>query len=330
MKYILIILFTILIGCGGGGGDSGASVSQNDTPAVTVLSDTNTDTNSSTTDNSKTEDKTGVLDESIQLVPQTPSVSTCEATCTLRHPKILTGKVVSVTDGDTIKILTNDYKTYEVRLLYIDAPERGQDFSKAAKKVLADMVFNKTVKILYEKHDKYGRILGEVYLGNKLINKEMVRQGLAWVYRTYCYDAYYLRLEADARDKFSGLWSQPNPIPPWAYRKDHEAAKETDFTYLYKVEIPVCETPEEDTPTVNPPTIQPTQQPTVTLPKTGQLVNPDSKPKKNEQNPHYTCGVKRYCKQMDSCEEAYFYLRQCGLQRLDGDHDGVPCEALCR
>ncbi|NOR70859.1 MAG: nuclease [Methylomarinum sp.] len=42
-----------------------------------------------------------------------------------------------------------------------------------------------------------------------------------------------------------------------------------------------------------------------------------------------TCGSKRYCKQMVNCEEARFYLTQCGLTRLDGNKDGVPCEKLC-
>ena len=41
------------------------------------------------------------------------------------------------------------------------------------------------------------------------------------------------------------------------------------------------------------------------------------------------CGIKRYCKQMNFCEEARAFLNQCGLSRLDGDKDGVPCEALC-
>lgn len=47
----------------------------------------------------------------------------------------------------------------------------------------------------------------------------------------------------------------------------------------------------------------------------------------NASNP--SCGRKRYCKEMCSCEEAKFYLTQCDLTRLDGDHDGVPCESLC-
>lgn len=43
----------------------------------------------------------------------------------------------------------------------------------------------------------------------------------------------------------------------------------------------------------------------------------------------FSCGGKYYCREMDSCEEANFYLNQCGLSRLDGDGDGVPCESIC-
>jgi endonuclease YncB( thermonuclease family) len=43
----------------------------------------------------------------------------------------------------------------------------------------------------------------------------------------------------------------------------------------------------------------------------------------------FSCGSKRYCRQMVSCEEAKFYLNQCGLYKLDKDGDGVPCEVLC-
>jgi hypothetical protein len=44
---------------------------------------------------------------------------------------------------------------------------------------------------------------------------------------------------------------------------------------------------------------------------------------------NYSCGAKRYCTQMNSCEEAQYYYRQCGLSRLDGDNDGIPCENVC-
>jgi hypothetical protein len=42
----------------------------------------------------------------------------------------------------------------------------------------------------------------------------------------------------------------------------------------------------------------------------------------------FRCGSKRYCGEMASCAEARFYLKACGLTRLDGDADGVPCEDL--
>ena len=42
------------------------------------------------------------------------------------------------------------------------------------------------------------------------------------------------------------------------------------------------------------------------------------------------CGSKKYCRQMTSCDEARAYLSQCGLTRLDGDKDGIPCESICR
>lgn len=58
--------------------------------------------------------------------------------------------------------------------------------------------------------------------------------------------------------------------------------------------------------------------PTYTLPK----------PKKRKRS-GFTCGGKRYCGEMNSCGEANYYLNECGVYRLDGDGDGVPCESLC-
>ena len=44
----------------------------------------------------------------------------------------------------------------------------------------------------------------------------------------------------------------------------------------------------------------------------------------------FSCGKKRFCNKMNSCKEANFYLKKCGLKRLDRDNDGIPCESLCR
>ena len=61
------------------------------------------------------------------------------------------------------------------------------------------------------------------------------------------------------------------------------------------------------------------------------LVTPAEAAENNAQSGNeLKCQGKRTCKQMESCEEAKFYLASCGVKSLDGDHDGVPCNALCR
>jgi len=64
--------------------------------------------------------------------------------------------------------------------------------------------------------------------------------------------------------------------------------------------------------------------------KNGSVKNQSALKTKPASSPlNSSCGNKRYCKEMASCEEAKFYLTQCRLSRLDGDSDGVPCERLC-
>lgn len=58
--------------------------------------------------------------------------------------------------------------------------------------------------------------------------------------------------------------------------------------------------------------------------------SPTTSAKAKSKNKNKSCGSKRYCGQMRSCAEARFYFSQCGVRRLDGDNDGVPCENLCR
>ncbi|MDH3669563.1 MAG: thermonuclease family protein [Gammaproteobacteria bacterium] len=73
----------------------------------------------------------------------------------------LTGKVVKITDGDTLYVLDANYKQHKIRLAGIDAPERKQAYGLASRKHLASIVTGKQVTIEYEKRDRYGRIVGE-------------------------------------------------------------------------------------------------------------------------------------------------------------------------
>ncbi len=130
-----------------------------------------------------------------------------------------TGKVVGVTDGDTISVL-RDGEAVKVRLAGIDCPEKKQAYGQRAKQFTADLAFGKAVTVSYSKRDRYGRILGEVALpGGKVLNQELVRAGYAWHYTRYSKDRTLAELEEAARKAERGLWQDPDPVPPWEFRK---------------------------------------------------------------------------------------------------------------
>jgi micrococcal nuclease len=105
------------------------------------------------------------------------------------HAQTITGKVVGVADGDTITVL-QDRTQYKIRLYGIDCPESGQDFGNRAKQFVSGMVYGKQVQVIQKDMDRYGRVVGMVYVGNTCVNEEIVRAGLAWVYHRYCKDSF--------------------------------------------------------------------------------------------------------------------------------------------
>ena len=109
-----------------------------------------------------------------------------------------TGKVVSVADGDTITVLYGK-KEYKIRFLHIDCPESSQAFGTKAKQVLSNKVFGKTVTVRWTDKDRYKRILGDVYVGQRWINVEMVNEGMAWHYKFFSKDASIGAAQAKAR-----------------------------------------------------------------------------------------------------------------------------------
>ena len=95
-----------------------------------------------------------------------------------------TGKVVGVADGDTITVLHNKQQ-HKIRFQHIDCPESTQAFGAKAKQALSEKVFGKTVTVKWDEMDRYKRILGDVYLGKRWINAEMVQNGMAWHYKFF-------------------------------------------------------------------------------------------------------------------------------------------------
>ncbi len=132
---------------------------------------------------------------------------------------------MGVVDGDTLKILVNRQEI-RVRLYGIDCPERRQPFGKRAKQFASELAFGKTVTLIEHGRDRYGRLVAEVILPDgRSLNRELVRAGLAWWYRRYAPDDHELGvLEAEARAAKRGLWSLPDPRPPWEWRRGRRKA----------------------------------------------------------------------------------------------------------
>jgi len=130
-------------------------------------------------------------------------------------------KVVSITDGDTIKVFNAEYGQVKIRFYGIDSPEKGQPYGQAAGKYLASLIAGTIVDIEPVTEDPYGRTVGIVSDGERNINQEMIKAGYAWVYRWYCnkpFCEYWYTLESEARSNKSGLWQESDPVPPWEWR----------------------------------------------------------------------------------------------------------------
>lgn len=135
------------------------------------------------------------------------------------------GHVVGITDGDTISVM-HDGVAEKIRIASIDTPEKAQAFGNRAKQFTSSLVFDKDVTVRPETKDRYGRTVASVQLPDgRDLGQELVRAGMAWLYRKYSSDATLARLESEAKAARRGLWADPNPIPPWEFRRPTRGAE---------------------------------------------------------------------------------------------------------
>lgn len=137
----------------------------------------------------------------------------------------IAGRVVGVADGDTVTLLDADHQQHKIRLMGIDAPESRQAFGQASKHSLSDLIFQHEVIAECGKTDRYRRKVCKIVLDGRDINLEQVKSGMAWHYRQYAKEQSvedresYAAAENNARRQRIGLWSDVEPVPPWAWRR---------------------------------------------------------------------------------------------------------------
>ena len=264
----------------------------------------------------------------------TPSIAVISPTISIsRKPEIsasiestqsanLTNTLVTkVTDGDTIEVNIKDV-IEKVRLIGVDTPETVdprkpvQCFGKEASNKTTELLLGKKVQLEEDTtqgdRDKYGRLLRYVLLEDGTnVNKLLIQDGYAYEYTynlPYKYQSEFKKAQVYASDKKQGLWADNVCVTPSPTTKPTNAPTPTIKIWPTNTPYPTAK------PTIQI-YIQPTEAPVVPA------VNANS---------GYSCDCGKSCPNMSSCDEAYFQLNQCGCSARDGDHDGVPCEDICR
>lgn len=141
------------------------------------------------------------------------------------YAEVLSGRVVGIADGDTLTVLDVAKTQHKIRLAGIDAPEKKQAFGNVSKMSLSDMVYDKDVDVEWHKENRYGRKVGKVLINGVDVNLEQIKRGMAWFYKKYKGELIqedritYVQAQQQAEAEKIGLWRDPEPIPPWDFRK---------------------------------------------------------------------------------------------------------------
>ena len=128
--------------------------------------------------------------------------------------------VLAVLDGDTFVAACATGRV-TIRLAEVDAPERDQPFGRQAREHLRRLLERGggLVTVLPRTRDRYGRLVAAARAAGRELGPAMVAAGMAWHYRRYSRSQRLRALEEAARREGKGLWSRPDPVPPWRWRR---------------------------------------------------------------------------------------------------------------
>ncbi len=128
-------------------------------------------------------------------------------------------KVMSVQEGDRITIYHSG-RTQTLYLRGIDCPDPKQPYGKQAKRTTAAFVGGRDVTVRGMHQDRTGKAVAEVLLlDGRNVGHELVKEGLAWVRPDTSAGKQLAEVQELARAEHRGLWSEPNPVPPWKWKQ---------------------------------------------------------------------------------------------------------------
>jgi endonuclease YncB( thermonuclease family) len=147
--------------------------------------------------------------------------------CSLNaRAEVLEGRVVAVTDGNTLTLLDGSRHQHKIRLAGIDAPELSQPYGSRSRLRLSNLAFGRDARADCDNVDRFGRNVCTVYVHGRDVARAQLEAGLAWCSRKYVNEQlsrdatkYEMAQDRAAADRV-GLWKDENPVPPWEWRRE--------------------------------------------------------------------------------------------------------------
>jgi len=134
------------------------------------------------------------------------------------------GDVLTVHDGDTMRVQPADGEAVSIRVYGVDCPELGQPYGTSARDMTAQLLKGQRVEIIpAQKRKSYKREVAVVMLPDgSTLEDALVSAGMAWVDGRYCKQLpdcdQWRQHQAEAKAARRGLWADDSPIPPWTWR----------------------------------------------------------------------------------------------------------------
>jgi micrococcal nuclease len=132
--------------------------------------------------------------------------------------EVISGKVISVIDGNTFEILTAEKESYKIMFFGIDSPELTQEYGEKAKDFLEKMILEKTISVEIQGKDRWGTRLGTFEVDGEDPRIKLLEEGLAWTAERNPIEALDA-LKEKAKQDGKGLWQETEPVAPWTFRR---------------------------------------------------------------------------------------------------------------